>query len=199
MLLFFMAGLPEIEQSTARHEDADQFADEEAEGPEGALVEVEDGVEDPGEGEDAEEHGGEEGAGLGEQVHGGDHEEDGYVLEVILVGSPHALHVSVSLRPLRAELLGVLGVRKGPATHAVIAGEGRHQQHLERQDGGVEGEGGEGRVVEFPHNHLDELLTLTDRPFLYQCVVSSISLCNRRGQTDRQGVAVLTDECRVSE
>lgn len=44
-------------------------------------------MEDPGDGEDAEYHGGDEGARFGEQVHGGDHHEDGDVLEVILVGS----------------------------------------------------------------------------------------------------------------
>lgn len=51
-----------------------------------------------------------------------------------------------------------------PATKAVEAGERGHQNHLQSQNGGVEGEGGEGRVVKFPHTHLDELWTLTDRP-----------------------------------
>lgn len=44
-------------------------------------------MEDPANGEDAENHGGDEGARVREQVHGGDHHEDGDVLEVILVGS----------------------------------------------------------------------------------------------------------------
>lgn len=79
--------LPEVAHNGATHVQADQLVDEEADGPEGAAVQVQDGVTDSAHCNDTEKHRGDECTGFGEQVQGANHDEDRDVFQIILVGS----------------------------------------------------------------------------------------------------------------
>ena len=121
-------------------------------------------MEQPGRGEDPEEHVGLGQARRGRHVERADDEERGDVLQIVQVHSPDPLHDRVAVVRVRApEGFAILLSGEHLPLNPVVNRPGRVRHQLRPEDSGAKGERGEDRVVRVERRHRRDQFLVQDR------------------------------------